>query len=786
MSINGILQDAESTPISFSNVVLYASVDSAMIKVESSDLDGNFTFRNMENGTYFLVSSYVGFNDYRSSEIDVNGQPIDLGILQMFASSVELETAVVKARRALIEVKPDRTVFNVEGTINSAGDDALGLLRKAPGVLVDNNNNISVLSRSGVLIYVDGKRLPLSGDDLTAYLSSMPAEQIDRMDIITNPGAKYEAEGNAGIIDIRMKRDKSHGMNGSLSGSVGQGQLFKGNVSSVGNYRNKLLNTFGTIGYNNGKSFNEMYFTNNQNGLRTNESEYSENLSKGVNYRWGTDFFLGKNHTIGFLITGQNQETVSTSNNNIEISPLTNPTAIDSILIADNSSVQSRDNSTYNFNYTFDNKKYSLNFDVDYGRYRNSSEYIQPNRYFNAQGDELLTEILTEYDTPVDIDIYTAKIDFETEIGGGKLGLGTKVSKVDTDNTFLFYDITDGSRVINNRRSNEFFYDETVYAGYASYQRKLSEKLNFSAGLRVESTDAVGNLQAFLPELQKDPVDLDYTDFFPSAGLTYNLAYNKTLSLNYGRRINRPDYNVLNPFTVQLSELSFQKGNEKLNPEIVNNIELGYTLNFRYNFKLSYSKTTDQITRLIAPDDEDPRAGFITWANLAEQTIYGLNISAPFGVKEWWNVYINFSSGYLDNQADYGDGAIVDVQAFTYSTFQQHTFTLPGGFTAEVSGWFSGPGVWGGVFEYESSYSLNLGLQKKFFNDLMNVKLSANDITYQSGWSGFSDFDGLLGTGNGNWDSRRVNLSMSYSFGNSKVKSRKRSTGIEDESKRVK
>jgi len=242
----------------------------------------------------------------------------------------------------------------------------------------------------------------------------------------------------------------------------------------------------------------------------------------------------------------------------------------------------------------------------------------------------------------------------------------------------------------------------------------------------------------------------------------------------------------LNPFTVQLSELSFQKGNEKLNPEIVNNIELGYTLNFRYNFKLSYSKTTDQITRLIAPDDEDPRAGFITWANLAEQTIYGLNISAPFGVKEWWNVYINFSSGYLDNQADYGDGAIVDVQAFTYSTFQQHTFTLPGGFTAEVSGWFSGPGVWGGVFEYESSYSLNLGLQKKFFNDLMNVKLSANDITYQSGWSGFSDFDGLLGTGNGNWDSRRVNLSMSYSFGNSKVKSRKRSTGIEDESKRVK
>lgn len=784
-SIGGVLQDDESSPVMFSNVVLYSASDSTMIKVESSDVEGKFAFKNITSGNYYLVSSYVGFNDYRSSEFELSDAPLDLGVIQMMTSSVELETAVVKAKRALVEVKPDRMVFNVEGTINSAGDNALGLLRKAPGVLVDNNNNISVLSRSGVLIYVDGKRLPLNGEDLTAYLNSLPAEQIDRMDIITNPGAKYEAEGNAGIIDIRMKRDKSHGTNGSISGSLSQGQFMTGNISSMGNYRNKILSTFGTVGYNGGSSFNEMYFVNNQNGLRTNESAYSENNRDGINYRWGTDFFLGQNHTIGFLVSGQNNESTTTAENSTEISPLTNVTAIDSVLLANNSSMDQRDQSTYNLNYAFDNKKYSLNIDLDYGNYKNESSYIQPNRYYDATRTELFSEVLTEYDTPVDIKIYTAKLDFETEVAGGKLGLGSKLSKVDTDNTFLFYNIVDENRVINNKRSNEFFYDENVYAGYVSYQRPINEKLNFSAGLRVEATDAVGDLKAFLPELQEDPVDLEYTDFFPSAGLTYNLAYNKTLSFNYGRRINRPDYNVLNPFTVQLSELSFQKGNEKLNPEIVNNFELGYTLNFRYNFKLSYSRTTDQITRLIAPDDEDPRAGFITWANLSKQTLYGLNISAPFGINDWWSVYMNFGSGYLNNQADYGDGAIVDVQAFTYSTFQQHTFTLPGGFTGEVSGWFSGPGVWGGVFEYETSYSLNLGLQKKFFDDLMNVKLSANDITYQTGWSGTSSFAGLEGTGNGNWDSRRVSLSMSYNFGNSNVKSRKRSTGIEDESKRV-
>jgi len=207
-------------------------------------------------------------------------------------------------------VKSDRTVFNIEGTINSAGDNALGLLRKAPGVLIDNNNNISVLSRSGVLIYIDGKRLPLSGDDLTAYLNNLPAEQIDRMDIITNPGAKYEAQGNAGIIDIRMKRDKSHGTNGSISGSLSQGRLLTGNISSMGNYKNKLLNTFGSIGYSGGSSFSEMRFLNYQNNLKTVDNTDRQDDQGGINYRWGTDFFIGKNQTLGFLVTGLYNENI--------------------------------------------------------------------------------------------------------------------------------------------------------------------------------------------------------------------------------------------------------------------------------------------------------------------------------------------------------------------------------------------------------------------------------------------------------------------------------------------
>jgi len=306
-----------------------------------------------------------------------------------------------------------------------------------------------------------------------------------------------------------------------------------------------------------------------------------------------------------------------------------------------------------------------------------------------------------------------------------------------------------------------------------------------SSGVRVEVTDATGNLQALLPELTEPPVELDYTSIFPSLGLTYQVNMSDAISLNYGRRINRPDYNVLNPFEVQLSELSFSKGNAFLQPEIVNNFEVGYLLKWRYNFKLAYSKTTDQITRLLAPDDRDPRASFINWDNLAEQTIFSANISAPIEVRSFWNAYFNVSASYLDNQADYGDGVIIDLQAFSYNIFQQHTFTLPKKYTFELSGWYSGPGVWGGVFEYDSSYSLDMGISKKFLNDKLNVRVSAQDLFNQAFWSGTSNFDGLISQGQGNWDSRRVGIDVSYSFGNDKVKSRNRKAGLESESGRI-
>ncbi len=784
--IDGQLIDAEQQPVIYANVVLHSQVDSSIVKVETSDLEGKFMISGVNAGLYFLIASYVGFEDIRINDISLEeNKAVKLGEITFLPSAIELETAVISARRAMVEVKADRTVFNVEGTINSAGDNALELLRKAPGVQLDNNDNVSVLSRNGVLFYVDGKRLPLAGEELTNYLRNIPAEQIDRIDIITNPGAKYEAEGNAGIIDVRLKRDKSLGANGTVSGTFSQGVGARGNISVSGNYRNKKLNSFGLLGYADSERVNRMDFLSLQNGFELDEIVRNNSLNENYNFRWGTDFFFGQNHIIGFLVSGGMIEGDNTSFNRIRISNFGNP--VDSVLIANNTNERDNDRMTYNLNYRFDNRKQTLNIDADYGRYRNESFTFQPNTYYDPTETNILSADNVSFDTPVEIDIYTFKVDYEMEAGGGRLGFGTKLSQVITDNTFLFSNVDqDGISQLNNFRSNRFEYDERVYAGYINYNRSFGQKWSMVAGLRLEQTDATGDLQAFLPELMEPPVDLNYLSTFPNFGITYSPAREHSFNLAYGRRINRPDYNVLNPFRAQVSELSYQRGNPFLSPEIVNNIELGYTLKYRYNFKLSYSHTEDQITRLIGPDDTDPRAGFISWDNLSDQYIYSFNVSAPVQVTDKWNAYFNLNVGYKDNQADYGDGAIVDVQAFTYNIYQQHTINLPGGYVGEVSGWFSGPGIWGGVFEYDPSYSLNFGLQKKFFNDKMNVRLSVQDVFLQAGWSGSSTFDGLVATGMGFWDSRRGSVSISYNFGSSSVKTaRRRTTGLEDEGKRV-
>jgi iron complex outermembrane receptor protein len=785
--IKGKLMDDKSEPVPFANVALYNSSDSNMVKVESTDVNGIFSITNLQAGNYYLKATFVGLPDLVKDNLNLaENETKNLDVLAFESQAEELAAFNVTEERAMVEVKPDRTIFNVQGTINSTGSDAISLLRKAPAVTVDNQDNINVLGRSGVRVYVDGKKLPLSGDDLSNYLKNIPADQIDRMEIITNPGAKYEAEGNAGIIDIRLKKDESIGANGSLSATYTQGELSRYNVNGSGNYRNKKMNVFGSVGYNVNDNYFDITSINNQNGLYMDEINNTQNNRDIYNYRIGTDFFLHKNHTMGFLVGGRNATGEEISFNKIAISNQQTTSIVDSVLIANNRGDNTSSQNTYNLNYRFYAKKgESLNIDLDYGQYQNTNERYQSNTYYDAAEDSLLTEVINQFNTPINIDIYTAKLDYERNLGKGKIGVGGKYSRVETNNTFEVFDVENDILAIDDSRSNIFDYDENVYAGYLSFSHPLGKKWNMIAGVRAEQTDAVGELTPFAQNLQEPPVNLEYLSWFPNAGLTWKVSKKQSLNLNYGRRINRPDYNVLNPFRSQISELSISKGNPFLKPEIVNNYELGYTLNYKYNFKVAYSRTDDKITRLIGPDPVDPRAAFISYDNLATETVTSFNASLPVKIAKWWDAFLNLSASYIDNQADYGNGAVVDVQNYSYMVFQQHAFKLFKGLKGEVSGYYSGPGVWGGVYKYEANWSIGAGIQKEFLKKKLKARLNVNNITNRVMFKGGSEFDGLVSTSSGRMDMRFVSLSLSYNFGNQNVKSRKRKTGIEAEGKRV-
>lgn len=783
--ISGSLLDADGMPVSYANVILFTLADSNMVKAEITDDRGIFQMNGIEAGNYWIKASFVGLPDYKSEALQVAaGQTLALPAFRLQPSTNDLTEVTVTATKPLVEVKPDKMVFNVEGSINAQGNTALELLRKSPGVMVDNNDNVMLQGRSGVQIYIDGKPSPLSSSDLAAYLETLQSSEIEAIEIITNPSSKYDAQGNAGIINIKIKKDKNLGANGSLDAGYSIGKLPMYNAKLSGNYRNKKVNLFGSYGYGDGRNRNIFNLYREQSGLSFDQRNVNLSNWNNHNFRAGADFFLSKKSTIGLMANGNVNDYQGNSNSRTPIGTLGSGT-IDSLLLASNRQNGMRSNYNFNVNYAFDGGNgTSWNIDADYGLFENDGDEYQPNRYTDPTGTEVYEERIYANETPTTINIYTFKIDHERNLFGGKVGTGIKLAQVNTDNTFNFYNVLNGENILDENRSNQFGYKENVNAAYLNYSGKFSDKINFQFGLRAEQTNSEGDLTAYVPT-DNDNVKRSYLDLFPSGGLTYQANQMNSLQFTYSRRIDRPSYQDLNPFQNRLDELTFEKGNPFLNPQYSHNFQLTHTYKYMYNTSLSYSRTTDLITRIT--DTSGVSASFITWLNLAQQDVLSLSFSAPIQITKWWNSYMNLTGAHTSNTADYGDGKIVDLQAFSFNAYAQQTFTLPMDMKLEVSGWYASPGIWGGTFKMKGMGNVDIGVQKKILAGRANLKVAVSDVFRTNRWSGISQFGALYMEAGGNWDSRRLRVNFTYRFGSDEVKAaRRRNTGLEDEKNRIK
>ena len=779
-TISGKIIDDENQPIPAAVASLFKEDGKTFVKAVISNDNGIFTIKNVKEGTYKLVIEILGFQKYTSESFAFLNTDKDFGVIRLSETAESLEEVTVTAEKPMVEVKADKTVFNIQNTISAAGDSGFELLRKAPGVLVDNNDNIIVEGKTGVLIYIDDKPSVLRGEDLVNYLKTIQSTDIESIEIITQPSSKYDAEGNAGIINIKFKRDKSLGTNGTIASGLTYGEFARYNNSVSFNNRNKKTSFYGSFSNRFGESlsFINLFRTQNNTIFDAQTETVYENNSN--NLRLGFDWYANEKSTFGIIFTGNFSISDSDSDSRTPIIPAGNSQP-DEILVAGSDTENNTSNLYVNGNYKFKTKKgIALNIDVDYGRYERNRENLQPNRYFNGTETVLLSEVINFMVTPIDIDIFTSKLDYEQNFLKGKLSLGIKFSNVTTDNQFDFFDRINDVDILNEERTNDFTYDEQVNAAYFNYSRKL-KKWNLQFGLRMENTISDGILTSLQDE-QNDRVERNYTDWFPSGGLTYQLNQKNSFALTYSRRIQRPNYASLNPFEYKIDELSFSKGNPFLQPQYTDNLKLSHTFNYRLTTSLSYSFIKDYFARITEAVGDNQN--FLTTRNVANQKVINLGIAYPTKFNNWWSIYFSVNAYRSIFEATNED--FIPISQNTLSLYAQNTFKLPKGFRAEISGWYSSPSIWGGTYRTKSLGSLNLALQKKFFDDKLTARLAFNDILYSSPWEGDTQFGTLTINGDGGNDSRQVRFNLTYNFGRNEIKkARKRKTGLEDEKNRL-
>ena len=782
--ITGLAKDADGKNLNGVTVSLLRDTGKAILKYTVTK-NGVYGFDNVTSGKYRISASHVGFAPAVTQVFEFNGEKTSAPELKMTKASGQMSNVTVTASRPIVEVKADRTILNVEGTINSVGSDALELLRKSPGVMVDKDENLSVNGKNGVQVYIDGRPTPLSGQDLSNYLKSIQSSSIESIEIITNPSAKYEAAGNAGIINIRLKKNKSLGTNGSVNTGVNFGHYPKFNAGTTLNHRNKTLNIYGNYAFNKSKNRNNMdlYRTVADSLFDQHSTMKMENISH--NYKAGIDFFLDKKNVLGVMVNGTFADPSVSNYSRTEISYLPVDT-IDRILVADNSSVMKRNNVNLNLNYSYtgaDGKSLTLN--ADYGYYDISTNQLQPNFYYDPSGLNLTRSVISRMISPTSININSVKGDWEQNFKKGKLGYGGKIAFVKSDNDFQNYDVTGSNEALNTDKSNLFVYKENINAGYLNYNRQFKGVM-VQAGVRVENTVAKGNSSGIKDNKEwVSEFDRNYTNVFPSAAITFNKNPMSQFGISYSKRIDRPAYQDLNPFEFKLDEYTFQRGNVDLKPQYTNSIGISHTYKYRLTTSLNYSHVKDMFAQWI--DTTEKSKAFISKKNLAQQDIISFNISYPYQYKSY-SVFANLSSNYSMYKADFGPGREVDQDAFGLNLYAQNSikFGKTKTWTAELTGFYVAPTIQQGAFRSESLFSVDAGLSKNLWKNKATIKASFSDLFNTLQFTGRQEFAGQSTKVKVKWETQQLKLNFVYRFGSNQIKAaRNRSTGAEEESKRT-
>lgn len=784
-SVKGTVLDDQQQPAPFANVLLLNPADSALVQGVTTEIDGQFALESSKAGKFLLLYSVIGFEKhYQSIQLE-NGKTLQLAPVQLQGQTQALGEVKVVAKKPFIEQLIDRTVVNVENSVVAAGATALEVLERSPGITVDQQNErLKLRGKDGVIVQIDGKQSFLSEQELMQLLKNTPSENIEKIELITNPSSKYDAAGNSGIINIRFKKNKNYGTNGNVTVGAGIGDRHsaRGNGSVSLNHREGKISLFGTASAFEGKGFNinDIQRSIPFEGGKTYFDQYSDMNWKGKNYsfRAGADYYLSDKTTIGVLASGflnafdgPRVTDVKMLNTDRELTQTYNTlSTTDNYL----------DNFTgnVNFKHQFDNKGKELTFDVDYVRYTRSGNTNMDTKYFDGLGQPTGLNEIMRSETPMTINIGVAKLDYVKPLAKGKLELGAKTSIVGANNNMIFENQFDSQWYLDTTRSNSFEYKENISAVYGNYSGKLNEKTSFQLGLRTEYTYSSGN------SVTMNKVNTrNYLNLFPSVFVSRTLDSSNVVNLSYSYRIDRPNYQSLNPFEYYLDPYTFSRGNPFLKPQYTHAFQVVHVYKQFLNTTFAYSRTKDMIVGEVTHQIPEKNQTYIMPDNLKHNNHWSLNVAMPIPVAKWWNMQTSATAIYTQFNTIYRE-AEYDISAFTWNGNVNNTFTLGKGWTAELSGWYNSPGIYQ-LFRGKSMGAINAGIQKTVLQKKGTIRVNVNDIFAMSKFRGTTQFQDIDLTVRSEWGSRQVRATFSYRFGNQNVKVRNRNTGSADIQQRV-
>ncbi|HMI06896.1 MAG TPA: outer membrane beta-barrel protein [Flavobacterium sp.] len=787
--ITGKVQTPDGKPAESITITLLLA-DNSIAKIEATQADGSFELSNLEDNTYQVAIDHPGYKTFTSHPILISQQTVALDpiVLEKEQANTLNEVSVV-GKKAFVEYKMDKTIVNVDAMLSNAGTDAMEVLEKSPGIVVDQNGTITFKGKSGVMVFIDDKPTYLSGAELEAYLKSLPASTLSQIEFMTNPPAKYEAAGSAGVINIKTKRSKSKGFNGSATSRLSQGKRTHTRNGLNLNYKNDKIRLYGNAGYATQEFLTDLYifrdYKNDDGSTKSlfHQNTMIDNTVNTGNAKIGMDYYASEKTTWGISLSGLTKTGTDKSDGS---SRLTNAASVlDSTIIADNKEKKKFRNGGVNLNYSheFDSIGKKFSADVDFLTYSDDTDQRYRN-YIYQPDNTLSSSDESTGKLPSKINIYAFKMDYSNPLKKEALfETGYKISYSKTDNVAAYDDIFGGIAVPNYESSNHFKYDEMINAVYVNFNKSFG-KFSFQSGLRLENTVSKGNqLGNFVKSASV--FKKDYTNLFPTLYAMYKLDSlgSNQLVFSYGRRINRPYFQDLNPFLSPLDKFTFYSGNPYLNPSFAHNFELSYRHKSLFSTTLSYNDTKDNIDETIEINNG---IYYSRPGNIGKSQTLSLNVESEFDVTKWYsaNVYSEVTNLRYKSQLYTEE---LNISGTFFFILLNNKFKLSPTWSAELFGRYLSK-VESGQVTTDPKGTVNVTIQKKILGNKGSLKLSVNDIFYTSINSGvINNLRNTYADYENRGDTRYAALTFTYGFGKSfESKNSQERTSAESEQNRVK